>query len=337
MLRIAPTFEVLRPETLDEVVNLLDQHGEAARLIAGGTDFVPNLKHGLYAPEVVIDLKGVSALRGIEHRPESLVFGALVGLHEMETDTRVQAALPSLSRAASLVAGPQQRRMGTLGGNLCLDTRCVYINQTEFWRGALGGCLKKDGDVCHVTATGKKCVAAASNDTAPVLISLGATVELLSPRGVRLLPVDELYINDGIRNLALGHDEVLTRVFVPRPGPQRRMGFEKLRTRGAIDFSLLNCALAFDLDDAENLSEPVLIFSAVAARPRSISQLPVGRLDAALIAEFGRRAFASVRPLTNINADVDWRREMVPHLVSRAFEAALGRASATPFSLSNAR
>lgn len=325
MLRIAPTFTVEMPDTLDAVIALLVRHGADAALLAGGTDLLPNLKHGLHAPKVVVGLGGISALRGIEVGPDEVSLGALVGIHELATHPEIGTLLPSLAQAASQIAGPQLRRMGTLGGNVCLDTRCVYINQSESWRSALGFCLKKDGDACHVTQTGKKCVAAASNDSAPVLMSLGARVELLSPRGARTLTLDAFYLNDGARNTVLAPDEILTRVSVPRPSPTRRMAFEKLRMRGAIDFPLLNLALAYDLDAAGGLTAPEVVVSAIAARPRRIRPLPEGPLDAALIDAFARAAFDAVRPLSNINADAQWRREMVPVLVRRAFEVSRNR------------
>lgn len=325
MLRIANTFTVEMPETLEAAVELLARHGGDAALLAGGTDFLPNLKHGLHAPRVVVGLGRIAALRGIEFGADEVSLGALVGIHELATHAEVQNRLPSLAQAASQIAGPQLRRMGTLGGNVCLDTRCVYINQSESWRSALGFCLKKEGDTCHVTETGKKCVAAASNDSAPVLMSLGGRVELFSPRGLRVLSLDAFYVNDGIHNTALAPDEILTRVRVPNPSATRHMAFEKLRLRGAIDFPLLNLALAYDLDAAGMLTAPDLVISAIAARPRRIRSLPEGRLDAALIDAFAQAAYDAVRPLSNINADAQWRREMVPVLVRRAFEVSRNR------------
>ncbi len=323
MLRIAPTFVVERPRSLDEALALLEAHGAAARLVAGGTDLLPNIKHGLHAPEVLVDLKAVPGLRDIELGDDVLAFGALVSLHELATHAGVASVLPALAKAAGSIAGPQHRRMGTLGGNVCLDTRCVYVNQTYFWREALGFCIKKDGTECHVTKVGKKCVAAASNDTAPVLHVLGASVELASPRGNRIVPVDDFYVNDGVRNTVLEADEVLTRVLVPRPGPTRRAAFQKLRVRGSIDFPMLNLALAFDLAGGQ-VTAPDLVVSAIAARPRRIKRLPEGPLSDALVRDFEARAHQAIKPLTNINGDVVWRREMVPVLVRRAFAEAAG-------------
>jgi len=322
MLRIADTFVVERPKTVEAALALLAAHGPEARLVAGGTDILVNIKHGLHAPGVLIDLKAIDGLRSIDLDGDVFELGALVGIHTLATHAGLRAALPSLADAAGLIAGPQLRRMGTLGGNVCLDTRCVYINQTHFWRDALGYCIKKDGTVCHVTKVGKKCVAAASNDTAPVLWTLDASVELASPRGVRELALEQFYVNDGVKNSVLEPDEILTRVRVPRPAANRRMAYQKLRVRDSIDFPMLNMAVAFDFDGAVVTNLDIVV-SAVAARPRRIKRLPEGPLDDALIEEAGMVAFKQVRPLTNINGDVVWRREMVPVMLRRAFEEAL--------------
>lgn len=318
MLRIADTFIVENPETLDEAIQLLEHYGESAQLIAGGTDLLPNIKHGLHAPEVLINLKAVEGLREVVLGEEYIRLGALLPLHSLATNPDIQRQLPALSTAAAAVAGPQLRRMGTLGGNVCLDTRCVYINQTHFWRKALGYCIKKDGTACHVVSAGKRCVAAASNDTAPVLMVLGASLEARSPRGVRTLDLNTFYINDGVRNHSLAADEILTRITVPTPDAQRRTSFQKLRVRGAIDFPMLNLALSYTLD-GESATKLDLVVSALAAKPRRIKHLPEGPLNSTLIDDVAERAYRQVRPLTNINGDVTWRREMVRVLVRRAF------------------
>lgn len=328
MLRIADTFVVENPTTIEEALSLLARHGAGARLVAGGTDLLPNIKHGLHAPEVLVSLKRVAALRALDLDGEVLTLGALLGIHEIAQSAEIGAALPALRQACGQIAGPQLRRMGTLGGNVCLDTRCVYINQSAFWRGALGYCLKKDGDDCHVTVVGKKCVAAASNDTAPVLIALGASAQLIGPRGERSVRLDDFYVNDGTHNNVLAHDEILTALRVPRSATTRRQSFQKLRVRDAIDFPLLNLCLAFDLDGDGAVRDAVLVVGAVAARPRRVKNLPAGRPDADLIDEAAEQAYRQVRPLTNIDADVAWRRDMVRTLVRRAFADALGRAEA---------
>ncbi|MEE2786847.1 MAG: FAD binding domain-containing protein [Myxococcota bacterium] len=321
MLRIADTFIVERPRTVDDALVLLSQYGESARIVAGGTDIIPNIKHGLHAPEVLVDIKGIETMRHVDLSGDVLKLGALVPIHTLATHSGLRSVLPALAEAASAIAGPQLRRMGTLGGNVCLDTRCVYINQTHFWRQSLGYCLKKDGTQCHVVVTGKRCVAAASNDTAPVLMTLDAQLELISPRGTRLVGLDEFYVNDGVKNNQIASDELLVGVHVPRPDASRAMAYQKLRIRGAIDFPMLNLGLSY-LKDGETIRDIQLVFSAIAARPRRIKNLPEGPLDEGLIEQIAQLAFKRIRPLTNINGDVVWRREMAPVLVRRAFESA---------------
>jgi 4-hydroxybenzoyl-CoA reductase subunit beta len=216
--------------------------------------------------------------------------------------------------------------MGTLGGNLCLDTRCVYINQTYFWRSALGFCLKKDGTVCHVVEAGRRCVAAASNDTAPPLLVLGASLKLVSPRGERVLPLEEFYVPDGIHNTVLAPDELLVEVRVPLRATALRQAFCKLRTRAAVDFPAMNLAVALDVEGRALASARVCV-SALAARPAMIKGLEelAGRVaDARLAEEIGRRAHKQCRPLTNIAVDADWRRDVLPVLVRRTVVRALG-------------
>jgi len=328
MLRIADTFIVENPKTVAEALGLLNRYGASARIMAGGTDILPNIKHGLHAPEVLISLKAISELNTMDLDADPVSIGALTSIHQIAMHPEIRRQLPALAKAAREVAGPQLRRMGTLGGNVCLDTRCVYINQTHFWREALGFCIKKDGTACHVVETGKRCVAAASNDTAPVLIALGASIVIESPQGERTVRLEDFYINDGVKNQGLASDDIVTQILIPRTALGRRQGFEKLRVRGAIDFPMLNMALAFD-EDAGVISHMDLVFSAVAARPRRIKKTPVGPLDNALIEAAAQAAFKQIRPLTSINGDVVWRREMVPVLVRRAFEQIAGR-SDTP-------
>ena len=236
MLRL-PKFQLEEPESVDEVVSLFAEHGEKAMVVAGGTDLVPNMKHRLFEPEVVISLAHVEALGGITPiEGGGLRIGATVTLETLAANEHVQAGAPALAQAASLVAGPQLRTMGTLGGNVMLDTRCQWYNQTYFWRQALGFCMKKDGTVCHVVEGGRKCVAAASNDSAPVLMTLGAELRFESAEGSRSVPLDELWQADGIQNKKVEQGEILTRIHIPPVPAGHRGAYGKLRDRGSIDY-----------------------------------------------------------------------------------------------------
>ncbi|MEJ2218123.1 MAG: FAD binding domain-containing protein, partial [Gemmatimonadota bacterium] len=263
-------------------------------------------------------------LPGIDVAGDHIRIGADETLHDVATHPLVLRHLPSLAQAAGNVAGPQLRNMGTIGGNLCLDTRCTYYNQTPFWRQALGYCLKKDGDVCHVTKVGRKCVAAHSADTPPVLWSLGAAVDLAGRRGRRSVPVAQYFIADGIWNSVREHDELVVAVRVPLPGPGLRTAFRKLRQRNAIDFPLLNVAVAAELED-DVVQDMRVVVSALGSRPRAITGLAdiaAGRpLSDDMVEAVAQRAFQQCHPLTNIIVDVDWRRAMVAVQVRRALRA----------------
>src|SRR5688572_16566940 len=230
MLRLH-SYEFHRPRSLDAALELVAAHPDDAMLIAGGTDVMPNMKHRLFTPNHVIGIKGLPELRGIHTTHDELVIGASETLSDVAHNPLVRKHAAALAQAAGSVAGPQLRNMGTIGGNLCLDTRCTYYNQTFFWRNALGFCLKKDGETCHVTKTGRKCVAAHSADTPPVLITLGATVDLLSADGERTVPVEAFFIADGIANTVRGWNEILLRVRIPLAAARFRTSFQKVRQR----------------------------------------------------------------------------------------------------------
>jgi 4-hydroxybenzoyl-CoA reductase subunit beta len=320
-----PAVEVLRPTTVAEAVEALRAHA-GARVLAGGTDIVPNLKYGMYETQHLVALRGLSSeLRYVREGADHYSIGALCTIDELASSPLIQRELPALAEACAGIAGPQLRRMGTFGGNLCLDTRCVYINQSHFWRNALGFCLKKDGTVCHVVAGGKRCVAAASNDSAPVLLAYDASVRLVSPRGERILKLRDFYTADGVHNTVLARDELLVEVQIPRAVQALRQAFFKLRTRAAIDFPALNLAVAIGVDGGR-VRSVALGVSALAARPALIKGLDdlLGKpADLRFAEELGRRAHKQCKPLTNIGIDAGWRREILPVLVRRTVARAL--------------
>jgi 4-hydroxybenzoyl-CoA reductase subunit beta len=330
MLRM-PTFALVEPASLDAVLALLAEHGDQALLIAGGTDLLPNLKHELHAPRVVVSLARVPELAARREEADgTLVLGAMRTLHELATDTALAKRAPALAQAAGLVAGPQLRRMGTLGGNVMLDTRCQWINQTYFWRQALGFCLKKDGTRCHVVEGGANCVAAASNDSAPALMTLGARLLFAAPDGGRReVPIDELYSADGIWNKKV-HGEVLVEVRLPRPPAGARGAYGKLRERGSIDFPLLGLAVRVDVE-GDHIAAADLCAVALQARPvrlRKAGAALIGTLLAGAelddaVERAAQAAWQQCRPLANIPGDPEYRREMIPVLVRRTVRAAL--------------
>jgi 4-hydroxybenzoyl-CoA reductase subunit beta len=335
MLRL-PRFELRQPESLPEAVRLLAET-PGAMLLAGGTDLLPNMKHELFTPEVVVSLGRVGELRGVRREADgTLVIGAMTTLVDVAESDLVRAHAPALAQAASLVAGPQLRRRGTLGGNVLLDTRCQYYNQTYFWRQALGFCLKKDGTACHVVAGGSRCVAAASADTAPALMTLGARLDLVGPQGRREVALDDFFVADGIRNHRLGAGELLAAVRVPAQAPGHRGAYGKLRERGSIDFPLLGVAvrLDVDLDDGARVADADVVLTALAARPRRVSgaaallrgtraEGEAFETAARTVADAARR---QCRALPNVPGDHDWRGGLVPVYVRRTLLAAAAAA-----------
>jgi 4-hydroxybenzoyl-CoA reductase subunit beta len=305
----------------------MDQYAEEAMYVAGGTDLIPNMKHRLFEPTHLIALKSVTELSGIREENGDLRIGSAETLAEVAGHPEVQKLFPALADAAGHVAGPQLRNAGTIGGNLCLDTRCTYYNQTSFWRGALGYCLKKDGTVCHVTNVGKKCVAAHSADTPPVLMTLGAMVTLAGPDGERRLPIEEFFITDGIYNTRRTPAEIVTEIRIPVGAASRRQAYAKLRQRKSIDFPLLTVAVSADIEGNGTVQSINGVVTALGARPRALSgwdDLAVGgTLDADMIDELAERAHEQCHPLENLIVDADWRRAMVPVYVRRVLEKLL--------------
>ncbi|MCZ6599047.1 MAG: FAD binding domain-containing protein [Planctomycetota bacterium] len=330
MLRL-PSFQVANPRSVSEAVALLAEHGDKAMLLAGGTDLVPNMKHELFTPDIVVSLGQIEELRGVRTEDDgTLVIGATTTIDAVAHDATVRAHAPALSQATSLIAGPQLRRMGTLGGNVMLDTRCQWYNQTHFWRSALGYCLKKDGTVCHVIAGAQKCVAAASNDSAPVLMTLGASIVFQGPAGRREIPIDDLWHSDGIWNKKAAKDELLTEVRIPPQAPGHRGAYGKLRDRNSIDFPLLGLAVRLDLGADGTVEDADVCAVALAARPTRIKRMAellsgtkpgqVSFDDA--VERCAAQAYRQCRPLPNVPGDHEYRREMVPVYLRRTLRAA---------------
>jgi 4-hydroxybenzoyl-CoA reductase subunit beta len=326
MLRL-PQFGYEAPESVAETLALLAS-APGARLLAGGTDLLPNLKFGVEEAGVVVSLRRVPGLDRVAVRPDGTVeLGARLTLETLAADPLVNGRYPALARAAGVAGGPNQRRTGTLGGNVCLNTRCVYINQSHFWREALGYCLKKDGTACHVVRGGNRCVAAASNDTAPALTVLDASLVMASSaRGERTIPMGEFFVRDGIDNKVLEPDELLLKVLVPPPAAGLHSAYEKMRPRNSIDFPRLSVAVAFELESGV-VRRPRVVLSALGPRPVDVKKLDAiaeGRPPSdELWRDIGRECFRQAHPLTSIDGDPTYRREMVPVYVVRAFRRAL--------------
>ena len=321
MLRLH-AYEYHRPGTVEEAIALLVEHAGDVMPIAGGTDLVPNMKHRLFTPGHLVSLRGIGEMQGIVEDEAGFTIGAATSLDQVARDARVVEVLPSLARACSLVSGPQLRRMGTIGGNVCLDTRCTYYNQTLFWRKALGYCLKKDGTACHVVKGGTRCVAAHSADTATALLPLEAELRIVGPEGERVTPIASFFTSDGVWNRRMEPGELLISIRVPRPATGARHSFQKLRARDSIEFPMLNLAARVDFDAEGVITGLQMVASAMGSYPRKLGKLDAMAVGKALaepvMEELAEQAFRQCHPLDNIPVDAEWRRAMVPVLVRRA-------------------
>lgn len=317
-----PSFEVVRPRTVDSAVDALARYGVDAQMVAGGTDLVPSMKQGLFGPRLLIDLKGLRKLDYIRFDPEQgLEIGALATITTLAASPIVARNFPVLREAAKTVASPLLRNMGTLGGNLCLDTRCLYYNQSSFWRGSLGGCIKKDGAICHVAPGSDMCWAAFSGDTAPALLALDATVELASPRGTRRLPLAALYVNDGLVRVNKARDEMVTSVFVPAASAGWRGTYRKLRVRQSIDYPLAGVAVMMRTDNEGTCLAARIALTAVNPAPRLVTaadRLVGQHYDSDLVEEVAHEAIRTAKPLRTSASTMEYRRHMVRVFVRRA-------------------
>ena len=320
-----PAFRVLHPRSVADAVSMLDQHGVDAMVIAGGTDVIPNLQMRLFTPRVLVDVKPLRELAAIEFSPrDGLRIGATATLTNVLVMPWIRDKFTVIASAIGTIAGPLQRNMGTIGGNLCLETRCRWYNQSHFWRQSLGGCLKKDGDICHVAPGGKFCWAAWSGDSAPAFLVLDAELEIASLSGTRRVPLREFYKNDGMDRIALARNELLTAVHVPAHMAGRRGVYQKLRVRDSIDYPLAGVAVAMEVDSAGICKDARVALSAVNPAPMLVTQAGeslVGRKWSLELAErVAHAAIQTGKPLTTSGSTPVYRRDMVRVFTRRALE-----------------
>jgi len=313
-----PEFRLARPTTCDEAVSLLAAQPEA-RLVAGGTDLVPNLRRGLATPALLIDLRAVKGLDTIESGPQGLVLGAGVTLAQLACDERFAGRYAALGEAARAAAGPGHRSVATLGGNLCQDTRCVFYNQSEWWRRSNGWCLKRGGDTCHVAPQGARCHAAFSGDIAPALIALDAEVELVSRQGVRRVPLAECYRDDGAAHLAIGRDDIVTRIVVPAPAPGWASAYRKARVRAAMDFPLAGvaCALGMRHGLVEGLRIAVTGTNSHPLKLEGTDAFAGQPLDETALAAIGKLVQKQVSPMRTTVTTANYRRQVAAVMAHR--------------------
>src|SRR6202171_3510126 len=265
MMRL-PLFAFRAPRTLEEAARILHSEGPDAMPLAGGTDLLPNMKRRQQVPHTLLSLRQIDTLHPIHFGDSGARLGACLTLSDIASDRRFRNGATALAQAASQVATPQIRNMATLGGNLCLDTRCNYYDQTYEWRKAINFCMKKDGVTCWVAPSSPKCMAVSSTDTAPALMALGARVRLVSQSSEREISLAELYNNDGMNYLRRKPDEILAEVLLDSLHGWRST-YWKLRRRGAFDFPVLSVAAAARLSRQSVVEDARIVVGSAASRP----------------------------------------------------------------------
>jgi 4-hydroxybenzoyl-CoA reductase subunit beta len=328
-----PTFRYHRATSVRDAATALAGEGPGAMLLAGGTDLVPNLKRRQQTPAVVVGIRHLAELRGSANG-RGLTLGAALSLAEVAEDGRVQRQYTALGKAAALVATPHLRAMGTLGGNVCLDTRCNYYDQSLEWRQAIDYCMKAPGAtggtacatptgdaVCWVAPSSPRCWAVSSTDTAPALIALGARATLVGAADEREIPLEEFYANDGMAYLTRRPDEVLTALRLPPLGEAWRSTYWKLRRRGSFDFPVLGVAAAVRFSIGNVVAEARVVLGAVASRPLVVPHVAdlVGQpLTDAAIRDFAATAATLAKPMDNTDFTLSWRKKMVVSYIAGA-------------------
>jgi 4-hydroxybenzoyl-CoA reductase subunit beta len=324
MLRLPP-FQYRAPRSLEEAAQMLSQEGERAMLVAGGTDLFPNMKRRQFTPPVLIGLRAIPTLKSIHGSAEQgLRIGSGVTLTRLAEHPLLLEHYPALAAAAGSVSTPQLRNVGTIGGNLFLDTRCNYYNQTEFWRQSIGYCMKKDGDVCLVAPGSPRCWAISSADSAPVLVSLNAQARLVSVRGERLIPVRKLFRDDGMHPYTKAPDEILSEIILP-PADGWRSVYLKLRRRGSFDFPILGIAVALRTAGDGTVADARITLGAVASYPveatEAASLLLRHRLTPEIIHEVATLAAKRAKPLDNADLTINYRKQVTPIYIRRALNS----------------
>jgi 4-hydroxybenzoyl-CoA reductase subunit beta len=295
-------------------------------VLAGGTDLIPSMRQKLFAPGYVLDLRGVTAMRGIRPQADGGVeIGALTTLREIERSDFLRQHYPVLAEAAATVASPVLRNMGTIGGNICLDTRCLWYNQSLTWRKGCGFCIKKDGDLCHVAPGGTKCWAVFSGDTPPALLCLDAEIEIVNAGGTRRVPLRDFYTGLGDNYRKLQPNELVTRIFLPAEAAGYCGVYRKLRVRGSIDYPLAGVAVVMQRSNGY-VADARIGITAVNPAPLLVKEardLLVGKaVDEALAEAVGDLAAKTAKPLTTSALTPEYRREMIRVFTKRAVLAA---------------
>ncbi len=323
MMRL-PKFDYLLPRTVDDAVRMISHAGPEAMFVAGGTDLYPNMKRRQQMPETVISVMRLSELHEIRGDASSgISIGAGILLSEICENELIKTIWPVVTRAARLISTPLLRNMGTIGGNLLLDTRCNYYNQNYEWRRSVNFCLKKDGDTCWVAPGSHMCWAVQSSDLAPVMVAIGAKLKFVSVAGERVIEAKELYNHDGIHYLRKQTDELLTEIYLP-PADGMQATYQKLRRRGSFDFPVLGVAASVKRSDSGTIENARIVLGGIAPAPIDVieaAETLVGKpLNPENIHAAADACYIKARPLDNTDFVMGWRKQMTRTYVIRALK-----------------
>ncbi|HYO62200.1 MAG TPA: xanthine dehydrogenase family protein subunit M [Pyrinomonadaceae bacterium] len=323
MMRL-PKFTYRVPLTVGEAARMMADAGPGGQFVAGGTDLYPNMKRRQQTPRVVISVGRLRELREVSGDGRTgLRVGASVTLTEICEHPVIKRDYPFLARAARTISTPTLRNMGTVGGNLLLDTRCNYYDQNYEWRKAINFCMKKDGEVCWVAPGSPKCWAVQSSDLVPLMVAVGARLRLASTLGEREVAAEGFYNNDGIDYLRKRPDELLVGIVLP-PTNGWRATYKKLRRRGAFDFPVLGVAARLDVGRDGTVNEARLVLGGVAPAPLDVREardaLVGGPLDDERMTRAAEACYLKARPLDNTDFIMNWRKQMTRPYVLRALE-----------------
>jgi 4-hydroxybenzoyl-CoA reductase subunit beta len=326
-----PKFEFIQPRSLQEACSILGEHDRKAVLLAGGTALMVGLRYRLSKPAVVIGLKGLIALDYVRRNGSGgLAIGSMVTLETLETSPLILNECSPLAEAARLVAVPSVRHKATIGGNLCLDTRCIYYNQSEFWRSAQKACFKLGGDICHAVEKGRHCQAVYQGDLGPVLIALGAEVKIASANGEKIIPLAEFFTGKGEKPNVLKPDEILVEVRTPPSGHAAAGAYEKLRVREGMDFPMAGVAVMVKRNRSGAIEQAKVVLGAVGSCPTEVPKA-AGLLEDHkptddLLQSVSREVVDRAQPVGNLAMNTSYRRKMVGVLVKQALRRALAMA-----------
>jgi 4-hydroxybenzoyl-CoA reductase subunit beta len=326
-----PEFELIQPRSLQEACSILGEHDRKVALLAGGTALVVGLRYRLRKPAVVIDLKELTALDYVGRNGSGgLAIGSMVTLETLEKSPLVLNECSLLAQAVRLVAVPSIRHGATIGGNLCLDTRCIYYNQSEFWRSGLKACFKLGGDICNAVEKGQRCQAVYQGDLGPVLIALRAEVKIASANGEKIVPLAEFFTGRGEKPNVLKADEILVEVRIPPSGEGAAGAYEKLRVREGMDFPMAGVAVMVKRNRSGAIEQARILLGAVGSSPMEVPKA-AGLLEGHkptddLLQSVSREVVDQARPVGNLAMDAGYRRKMVGVLVRRALRRALAMA-----------